>query len=228
MYFDPLYLIISFPILLLGIFASIFLRIIYGINSRKVNNMNVNGIETVSRIAQHYNYSVELGQTFDNLGDNYNPLSRLVTLSNDVAHRPTIASVGIAAHEMGHVAQHNSSFFLITIRTSIAPVVNIGSNLGYVLFFIGLMFSIANLAWLGILLFSLTTVFALITLPIEIDASRRAIKMIKELHLVDDANIGSVRMVLFAAAFTYVAALVQSSGNLLYFILRAQGIGKRD
>lgn len=224
MFYDPLYLIISLPLLFLGLASSLFLRIIYSKYNSEINSKNINGIDTVTQIAQKYNFNVDLQRGYGTLTDHYNPITKTVSLSEDVAMRPTIASVGIAAHEMGHVAQHHNSFFLMSIRTTIAPVVSIGSNLGYIIFVVGLIFNIAGLAWIGILFFSGTTLFTLITLPVEIDASRRAIKMVRELKLVDEVNIGGVRMVLFAAALTYVAATIQSAANLLYFILRARGI----
>lgn len=222
-YWDPLYLIISLPIFLLGFAATIFLKIVYSSYSKKINSKGLNGLDTVTRIAEHYNYNIDVSQGFGNLSDHYNPLDRTVSLSPEVAKMPSIASVGIAAHEMGHVAQHNNNFLLTSIRTTIAPVVNIGSNLGYFLMIIGFMLGFLNLVWVGVFLFSGTTIFSLITLPVELDASRRAINFVRELKLVDETNISGVRLVLFAAALTYVAGTVQSLGTLLYFVLRARG-----
>ncbi len=222
-YWDPLYLIITLPLFLLGLGANIFLRIIYSTNSEKINSKGINGLDTVAKIAEKYNFNIDVQQGQGNLSDHYNPLTRTVSLSKEVATVPSIASVGIAAHEMGHVAQHNSNFLLTTIRTSIAPVVNIGSNLGYFMIIIGFMLGFLNLIWIGVFLFSGTTIFSLITLPVEIDASRRAVKFVRELKLVDEVNIGGVQLVLFAASLTYVAATIQSLGTLLYFILRARG-----
>jgi hypothetical protein len=226
--FDPLYLIIMLPLLLIGIAASIFLRVTYSNYSKKINDRNLNGRDVATRIAERYGFNISLDVGYGNLTDNYNPLNRTVTLSQEVAKMPSIASVGIAAHEMGHVAQHHNSFLLTSIRTTIAPVVSIGSSIGYFLIILGLILSVADLAWIGVILFAGTTVFTFITLPVEFDASRRAIKMIKELELVSIENINGVRMVLFAAALTYVAALLQSLGNLLYFVLRIRGINSRD
>lgn len=235
MFIDPLYIIISLPAIILGLFATFYLRRSYNKYKNTANPMNINGTEAVAKIAERYNFDIDLNFGQEMLSDHYNPLNKSVSLSPEVAKLPTIASVGIAAHEMGHVEQHQRGFLLIHIRTLIAPVVNVGSTLGYILFFIG--FGLASqsqnsfgvlVVWLGVALFAGTTIFSLITLPIEIDASRRAIRMIRELHLVDDANISGVKSVLTAAALTYVAATTQSVLNLLYFVLQARGLSSRD
>lgn len=228
-FIDPLYLVIMLPLFLLGVAASLFLRYIYRKYSNTINSKNLNGMDTVAKIAEYYGYNVDLQQGEGDLSDHYNPLNKTVSLSPDVAKKPSIASVGIAAHEMGHVAQHHNSFILTSIRTTIAPVVGFGSSIGYFLIIIGLVLAgsgLSWLAWVGLILFSATTVFSLITLPVEIDASRRALNMVQELQLVDVTKIGAVRLVLFAAALTYVASLIQSLGNLLYFFIRVNSANR--
>lgn len=226
MFFDPLYLLLSLPALIIGIGSSLYLRYVYSRYSNEVNINGFNGIDTVTRIAQSKNFNVDIEQGFGVLTDYYDPARKIVSLSPDVAHRATVASVGIAAHEMGHVSQHHNSFLLITLRNLIVPIVNIGSTLGYILFVVGLFLSLFELAILGVILFSATTVFTLITLPVEIDASMRAVRFIEEMNLVDKTQLGGVRSVLFAAAMTYVAATIQSASNLIYFYLRAKNLDR--
>ena len=209
-YFDPLYLLFALPALIIGIIATIFVRIAYSINSKKINVKGYTGLDTVTMIAEKYRYNIDIKQGFGSLEDNYNPINKTITISQDVAKIPSVASVGIAAHEMGHVAQHQSGFFLMNIRTFFVPIINIGSNLGYVLLILGIIINFTGLAWLGIILFSGATIFTLITLPIELDASRRAINMIHTLGLVDQTQIGGVKQVLGAAALTYICLLYTS------------------
>jgi Zn-dependent membrane protease YugP len=225
-YFDPTYLLFVLPAVVIGIIATIWVQIAYNNNLKRINSKGYNGLDTVTMIAQKYDFNIDVTQGVGNMTDNYNPRTKTVTLSTDIANTPSVASVGIAAHEMGHVAQHNSGFFLMDLRTLIVPAVNIGTSIGYILLILGIMINFAGLAWLGIILFSGTTIFTLITLPVELDASRRALKMINETGLVDYTQIGGVRQVLSAAALTYVAATLQSLGTLLYFVLRVSGMSR--
>lgn len=227
-YIDPLYIVFMIPGLLIGLAATIGLRLTYAYYSRKRNLNNITGLDAANMIIQKYNLPVSVQVTGGALSENYNPSNRVVSLSNDIASTPSIAAVAITAHELGHAIQHNSNFFLIAIRTAIVPVVNIGSNLGYFLIIIGLILSFADLAWLGIIIFSLTTLFTIITLPVELDASWRGLKLIRELNLIDSSNRTGSFLVLGAAAMTYLAAVVSSLGVLLYYILRVQGISRKD
>ncbi|MFQ5492816.1 MAG: zinc metallopeptidase [Candidatus Dojkabacteria bacterium] len=227
-FFDITYLIFSLPAILVGVVASLLLRYWTGKYRQQLNANSVTGVEVAERIARKHDYPIRLEITEQPLGDNYNPTNSTLTLSREIAQEKSITAVGIAAHEMGHVEQHASGNVFFRLRTSIVPIVNLGSSLGYFLLIIGIIIGLVQLAWLGIVLFSATTVFTLITLPIELDASRRALKMIRENQILFPNEIGGVKKVLTAAALTYVAATLQSFGALIYFILRVQGIGRND
>lgn len=227
-YFDITYLLFSLPAILIGLMAQMLLS--YWTNKyRHVGNAgNLTGIDAVERIAKAKDLQIRLETTPAELSDNYNPQTRTLTISDFVAHEASIASVGIAAHELGHAMQHKQASLLFNLRTAIVPLVSIGTSFGYILLIMGILIGLTQLAWVGIILFSSTTLFSLVTLPVELDASRRALNMISETQLLYPDEIPGVRKVLFAAALTYVAGTLQSLGALLYFIFRVQGMsGKR-
>jgi len=228
MYFDPLYFVFALPALAIGLIAQILLKLWTSQYSKQAPVSGFNGAQTVERIANSQGFNISVSLTPHQLGDNYNPLDHTLTLSQEIAQNPSITSVGIAAHELGHVEQHQTGSVLIKLRTALVPTLNIGTNIGYILLILGIILGFSNLAWLGIVLFSGATIFSVITLPIEIDASRRALKMLIREKILLPQEIPGVKKVLSAAALTYVAATIQSVGTLLYFVLRVQGIGKRD
>lgn len=158
------------------------------------------------------------------LGDHYDPSSRVLRLSPDVYAGGTISSAGIAAHEVGHAIQHNEKYKPLTIRNSIVPVVNISSSISWVLFFIGLVLGFKGLTMLGIILFSAVVVFQLITLPVEFDASTRALNILKSRGILYGDETKSAQKVLDAAAMTYVAATLMAISQLIRLI----AISNRD
>jgi len=165
------------------------------------------------------------------LTDHYDPRSRVLRLSQGVYGVNSISAIGIAAHEAGHAIQHARAYAPLKVRTAIVPAVNIGSNLGFGLLFLGLIMNNQALAWAGVILFSLTTIFTLVTLPVEFDASRRAKEALVAVGLADGGVRGGedskgVAAVLNAAAWTYVAAFVTSLVTLLYYISMISG--RRD
>jgi len=227
-YFDPLYLLLSLPALLIAGGAQLLIRYYYSRYSKIGNSANMNGIGFVEQVARRQNMDVQIAISLSELSDNYNPSDRVLTLSDRVAHAPSIASVGITAHELGHAMQHKSGFFLFNIRSFMVPIVNMGTWLAFILFMIGLSFQIFGLVILGIVFFSFSTVFTLVTLPIELDASRRAIRLVEGLQVFTGEEVSGIKKVLFAAALTYVAAVLQSLSTLLYYILRAFGGRQRN
>lgn len=226
-YIDPLYLILSLPALLIGLTAQFLVRYFYSKYLQTPNSADITGIDFVEMILRKYDLDIRLNISLGDLLDSYNPLRGVLTLSERVARTPSIASVGIAAHEMGHVLQHKKGFFIVGIRTLLVPIVNIGTSIGYILFLLGLSLNFFNVAILGIAFFSLSTLFTIITLPIEIDASIRALKMIRGLDIFASYEINGVKKVLAAAALTYVAGVMQSLFTLIYYVLRAFGVRKR-
>jgi Zn-dependent membrane protease YugP len=139
-----------------------------------------------------------------------------------------VAALGIVAHEVGHALQDQTDYAPLRVRSGLVPMVNLGSWMGMILFFAGLLLQFSGLAWLGIIFFSGSVVFALVTLPVERDASRRALQILKAEGLVGTTDIQGVQSVLSAASLTYVAALAQAVSQLLYFVLLATGMGRRD
>lgn len=227
-FFDPLYFVFALPALAIGLIAQILLKIWTSRYHNVEPVSGLNGAQTVERIVASRGFPISFDITPQNLGDNYNPITKTLTLSHEIAQRASITSVGIAAHELGHVEQHMTGSVLIKLRTALLPAINIGTNIGYFMLIIGIVIGFTDLAWLGIILFSGATLFSVITLPIEIDASRRALKLLTNEKILLAQEMPGVKRVLSAAALTYIAATIQSVGTLLYFILRVQGIGKRD
>ncbi|MBN1331282.1 zinc metallopeptidase [Candidatus Dojkabacteria bacterium] len=223
MYFDPLYLLILAPVLLFSFFVSILFKFWSNRYIQTPNSRNITGLDAVQIMTNQYQNPISINQTPGDFSDNFNPRNDILTLSRVVANRPSIASVAIAAHEYGHVRQKFEKNPLMLLRSLVVPVVNIGTNLGYILIIIGLLLALTNLAWMGFILFSLSTLFALLTLPIEIDASTKALGMIKNLNLLSDQEIPAAKRILFGASLTYFAALFSSLANLLYFAIRIQG-----
>ena len=167
------------------------------------------------------NNVVSVGRVSGNLTDHYDPSKETLNLSDGVYGSSSVAALGIATHEAGHAMQKMEGYAPLTLRSAAVPVVNIGSSLSTPLFFVGLLMAWQPLVYLGIGLFSLSTIFALITLPVEFDASRRAVRMLTEGGYVTGEEEQGVRRVLRAAALTYVAAAVTSLLTLVRLLLIA-------
>lgn len=226
-YFDPLYIICAMPALLLGILASLLMKYWSSKYQSIPNSKNLTGYDAMQKIVTFYSIEIDLKQTSKHLGDHYNPRTKTLALSREVIGRPTIASIAIVAHELGHAKQHQDSNVLMSLRTLIVPAINIGTNLGLILIFIGFFLALTSLAWVGLIFFSGTVIFSLLTLPIEIDASSKGLRMIRKLELLDKSEIGGAKNVLTAAALTYVAAAIGSISTFIYFFLRVRGNSRK-
>jgi len=193
------------------------------------NYHNITGIEAAQQLTTRVGLSdIRITRTQGNLTDHYDPRDNTLALSQGVADQPTVAALAITAHELGHAMQDRENYGPMKLRSAIVPVVNIGSNLGWILLMLGLVLRIANLAWLGVILFSAGALFSLITLPVELNASKRARQMLTSTGLVVNAEEEKgVANVLNAAALTYVAALATSLLQVLYFGSMAGGLGRR-
>ena len=158
-----------------------------------------------------------------------NPRAKILRLSPQVATQASVAALGVVAHEVGHALQDNEQYMPLRLRSGLVPVVNLGSWLGPIIFFIGLFFAPrTNLAWVGVILFALSALFALVTLPVELDASRRAMQLLTNTGLVaSEEERKGVSSVLNAAALTYVAAVAQALSTLLYYVFILTGFGRR-
>jgi uncharacterized protein len=219
-----LYLLFSLPALLLGLWAQMRVQGALRKYSQVRNATGLSGSEVARRILSLnglVDVKVEPSQGF--LSDHYDPTSRTLRLSQEVYQGTSVAAAGIAAHETGHAIQHAESYFPLQIRSAIVPTVQIGSWLGPIIFMVGMFFAGTTVAWIGLILFAATAVFALITLPVEFDASRRAKAILADTGLVYSYDLGGVNAVLDAAALTYVAAAIQAVSTVLYYLMLLSG-----
>ena len=217
---DRYYIILVLPAMLIALWAQMRVKGTFAQFSTRSVHSGLTGAQVARRIldANGLTY-VRVEQVAGSLSDHYDPRSQVVRLSQDVYGRSTVAAVGVAAHETGHAIQHAVGYAPLQLRTAIIPVTNIGSSLSITLILLGFFLGYYPLVSLGIILFSLVTVFQLITLPVEFNASRRALVTLEQYHMVSNEEHNGVKKVLSAAALTYVAALIVSVANLLRLIL---------
>ena len=220
-YFDYYYLILVVPALLLAIWAQVQVKTTYRKYSRVPNSRGMTGAYAAQAVRNSYGITdVRIERVSGNLTDHYDPRSKVIRLSDGVYNSSTVAAIGIACHEAGHAAQHAENYAPIKIRNAIIPVCNIGSTIGIPLALIGWIFSFSILIYVGLGLYAAVFIFQVATLPVEFNASRRAIKVIDETQLLRDDEIGGAKKVLAAAAMTYVASMMVSLANLLRLLLR--------
>lgn len=217
---DRYYIILVLPAMLIALWAQMRVKGTFAQFSTRSVHSGLTGAQVARRIldANGLTY-VRVEQVAGSLSDHYDPRSQVVRLSQDVYGRSTVAAVGVAAHETGHAIQHAVGYAPLQLRTAIIPITNIGSSLSIPLILLGFFLGYYPLVSLGIILFSLVTVFQLITLPVEFNASRRALVTLEQYHMVSNEEHNGVKKVLSAAALTYVAALIVSVANLLRLIL---------
>lgn len=228
-YFDPMYLIFALPALILAFFAQYKVQSTYAKYSRVSNLRGLSGLDAARWLLGSSGLShVSVEGAPGHLGDHYDPRKKVLRLSREVAYSQSVAALGIVAHEVGHALQDQTNYAFLRLRTGLVPVVNLGSYLGFILFFIGILLQFTGLVWLGIIFFSGSVVFAFLTLPVEWDASRRALQMLRASGLVDSRELKGAQAVLSAASLTYVAALAQAISSLLYYIFIALGMRRRD
>jgi hypothetical protein len=221
MYFDGTYLMcVALPTLLLSAFVQIYLRSTYSKWNKVPNGARQTGAQVAQGIFSRTSLTaVPLERVPGQLTDHFDPAARVVRLSDAVGGKATVGAMAVAAHELGHVQQYETGSGLIKMRSFLLPALQFSPMLSYGAFFLGIMFNMTGLLWAGVLLFSLMVVFSLLTLPVELDASRRALRLLDEagLMVTDDDRKGS-RQVLRAAALTYLAAAITSVLQLLYYI----------
>ncbi|MBR5496759.1 MAG: zinc metallopeptidase [Clostridia bacterium] len=232
MYFSDstmLYFILVIPAFILSLVAQAKVKSTYKKMAKIRNTSGYTGAQAAAAVLRHYGImDVRIEETSGKLSDHFDPRSKVIRLSREVFYGNSIAAVGIACHEAGHAAQHAQSYAPIKIRNSIIPVCNIGSYLGLPLAFAGYFFGFEPLILAGLGLYSLIAVFQLVTLPVEFNASRRAIRVIDETGLLrEESEINGAKKVLSAAAMTYVAALAVTLANLLRYAILFLGRGRR-
>ena len=222
-YFDWTYLVLVMPAFIFAIWAQSKVKSTYARYSRVPSRRNITGAQAAKALMEANGINdVEIETTDVSLGDYFDPQHKVVKLS--VYNNTSVAGIGIACHEIGHAIQHQQGYFPVKIRTAIVPITNFGAKICLPLILLGfLMSSVSlkyyNLVYLGLACFALSTIFQLVTLPVEFDASKRALKGIQELGLLDSDELYGTKKVLSAAALTYVAALAVSLAQLLRMIL---------
>ncbi|WAM34773.1 zinc metallopeptidase [Caldicellulosiruptor morganii] len=223
-YFDPVYLFFAIPAFLISIFAQIRVQSAFAKYSKIRSFSGLTGAEAAKSILWANGiYDVKVEYVPGLLTDHYDPRFKILRLSSGVFNSNSIAALGVAAHEAGHAIQHYEKYPWLALRSAMVPVVNIGSNLAFPLILIGLLFKNGDIFInIGILLFCLAVLFTLITLPVELNASRRAIQALKMAGVIMPSEEQGVRKVLNAAAMTYVAAVAVAILQLLYYLSLVQ------
>jgi len=228
-FFDPVYLLFAAPALLVMFYAQAKVRSAYGKYSKVTNMRGITGYEAARTLLSAQGLGqVKIEEFPGTLTDHYDPRKKVLRFSRDIYSSASVASLGIVAHEIGHALQDRLGYAPMRLRSALVPVASVGSTLGFVFFILGVIVGVAGLVWVGVALFSAAVLFSLVTLPVELDASRRARSMLQTTGLVVSAEEGrATSAVLSAAALTYVAALLQAVASLAYFVFLALGMGGR-
>ena len=202
--------------------------------SRMPNTAGVTGVQAAQTLlAYHGLKQIRLERTKGKLTDHYDPRRKVLRLSPGVANSPSVAALGIVAHEIGHAVQDSEGYAPMRVRGALVPAASLGTRFGFICVILGLILYAfgagfgLNIMWVGIILFGAAVLFALVTLPVEYNASNRARQMLQATGLVSVREYEGVSAVLSAAALTYVAATSQAVAQLLYFLLLAVGMGRR-
>ena len=228
-FWDPYYMIYMLPAIVLMMLASWYVKSAYRKWGRVPVRSGMTGYEAAQRLINRAGlYGVQIEGIAGTLTDHYDPKSKVLRLSRGVAEGNSVAAVAVAAHELGHAMQDAEDYLPLRFRTALVPMVNIGSYLGWILIMLGFFLNMMNLAWIGVFAFSGGAVFALATLPVELNASARAKRLLWETGLIQtEEERRGVNHVLNAAALTYVAALFTSLMQLLYFVSLVGGRRRR-
>jgi uncharacterized protein len=231
MYFDPLWALLALPGMLLSMWASFRVKATFSRYSEVPSRRGFSGAEAARELIRQRGVAgVHVEETSGFLSDHYDPTARVLRLSSDVYHGRSLAAIGVAAHEAGHAIQHANAYLPLKLRSMVVKPAMLGSNLGVLLAGLGLALHTMALLKIGVVLFAAFVVFTLVTLPVEFDASRRAIVAIQELGIVSRDEAEGASAVLRAAAMTYVAGAITAVMQLLYFLIRSGLLGgsRRD
>ena len=237
-FFDPFYLLLIGPAFILAMWAQSRVKGTYRKYSQVMSSSGIPAHMAARRLLDAVGlYNVEVKRVPGELTDHYDPTKKVLRLSDGVFDSNSLAAVAIAAHEAGHAMQDKLRYPFLVLRTAMVPITTFGSRFGYFMLFGGLILAMftggsplgLTVAWIGLALFSTAFVFALITLPVEFDASRRAIQMMESVHVISGAERLHAKKVLDAAALTYIAAMFIALMQVLYFALRLLALsGSRD
>ncbi len=223
----PTYFVFGLPALILALYAQWRVKSTYRRYLQVPNASGMTGLQVVQYLIRSTGLALRVERVPGEMTDHYDPRNKVLRLSQGVAQSKSVAAVAIVAHELGHALQDAHAFALLRLRSGLVPVVNFTSQLGPIIFFVGLLLQSEQVATLGVLFVAGATVFALLTLPVELDASRRAMQLLQQGGiLLDEASLRGARRVLSAAALTNVAALAQALSTMLYYISILSG-GRR-
>ena len=228
-HFDYWYIILVVPTIIIALIAQLNVSSTFSKYSKKASRIGLSAADVTRRILDSNGlFDVRVERVGGNLTDHFDPKANVIRLSDSVYNSNSIAAIGVAAHEAGHAVQHAQDYAPIKIRNSIVPVANIGSTIAPFIIIFGIVLAFEPLVWIGIILYSTIAIFQLVTLPVEFNASRRAIETLEGLNILDTEENKDARKVLSAAALTYVAALITTLATLLRFILIAGGRRRDD
>jgi Zn-dependent membrane protease YugP len=215
--FDIYYLALILPAFIISLIAQIKVKSTFSKYSKMENSARLTGAMAAEKVlAAHGVYDVKVERINGELTDHFDPRTNVIRLSDSVFDSSSVAAVGVAAHEAGHAVQYAENYSPIKLRASLVPVVNFGSRFSFIALFLGLFLSSNLLIWAGIILFSFATLFHLVTLPVELNASKRAMETIKGNYLLrEDDEVKGAKKVLTAAAMTYIAAVLMSIAQLI-------------
>jgi Zn-dependent membrane protease YugP len=238
LWWNPMYLVFALPPLLLGLLAQAWVKSAYNKGLHVANAQRVTGSQGADILMRRAGLGLRMEVIGGELTDHYDPRSKTLRLSSGVAGSPSVGALAIAAHEIGHAMQDNEDYAPLRVRTALVAPVNIGTQLGSLLFMLGFFVSYLTqqpalasigqtISWVGIFGFSMAALFALITLPVEFNASRRGLGLLANSGLVAEGQMRYARNVLTAAALTYVAALAQALAQLMYLVYLLGGRRQR-
>jgi Zn-dependent membrane protease YugP len=228
-YFNPQYLLYMGPAIIAMLAAQWYVKSTYNKWGKIPTSSRLTGEQATQRLISAGGlHEVEIRQIQGQLTDHYDPRKKVLSLSPGVYQGNSVASLAIAAHELGHALQDKENYFPLRMRSTLVPAVNIGSTLGWILIVVGLLINAVGLAWLGVIAFSGGALFALATLPVELNASSRAKQLLRDSGIISSSEeTRGVNSVLNAAALTYVASLLTAVMQLLYWISIVSGRGRR-
>ena len=226
-YMDYWYLILVVPALLISLWAQYRVKSTFSKYSNKGVGCGMTGASASKYIQQANGIQVRVEAVAGELSDHFDPRTNVIRLSTPVYDRATVAAVGVAAHETGHALQHAEDYGPVKLRTKMVPVTNFASGISPILILAGILLGLEPLVYLGVALFSLVALFQLVTLPVEFNASNRAVAALENSGCFSEEELVGVKKVLSAAALTYVAALLVSIANLLRLIMLVGGNNRR-
>ncbi len=215
--FDIYYLTLILPAFIISLVAQVKVKSTFSKYSQMLSTNRITGAEAARRVlSAHGVYDVKIEHISGSLSDHFDPRTKVIRLSDSVYDSTSVAAVGVASHEAGHAVQYAQGYAPIKIRNAIVPVVNFSSRFSWIAILLGIFFSNSYLILAGIILFSFATLFQIVTLPVEFNASKRAMETIRDEYLLrEEEEVKGARRVLTAAAMTYVAAVVMSIAQLL-------------